>query len=157
MATCLERLKAYFAEQGVEYKVFHHPTVYTAQELASELHTPGGTVAKVFMVEADGQPVMLVLSAPDRVNLTQVREVLGAKKVQKAAEAAFGKLFPDCDTGAMPPFGHFYDVPVWLDRSLVEAPRIYFRAGTHRVTVALAGDDYRRLASPQVADFAFQS
>lgn len=156
METCLEQLKAYFAEQGVGYEVLRHPTAYTAQELAAELHAPGRMVAKVFMVEADGQPVMLVLSAPDRVDLGRVQEILGAKKVQKVKEGSFAQLFPGCDTGAMPPFGTLYGLPFWVDRSLTEAQRVYFRAGNHRLTVAISGHDFRRLIAPQVAEFAYR-
>lgn len=156
MESCLERLKAYFDERGVGYEVLHHPTAYTAQELAAHLHAPGRHVAKVFMVEADGRPVMLVLSAPDRADLGRVRDMLGAQRVQRLQEKTFEQLFPDCDTGAMPPCGHFYGLDYWTDRALTTAPRVYFRAGDHRATMAIAGEDYRQLMAPQVADFAFQ-
>jgi len=40
------------------------------------------------------------------------------KSVRLATEAEFSNLFPDCELGAMPPFGSLYNLPVYVDESL---------------------------------------
>jgi Ala-tRNA(Pro) deacylase len=80
--------------------------------------------------------------------------VLGAKRVSLAEEDDFAELFPDCATGAMPPFGNLYDVPVHVDESLAKAKHIVFRVGTHRETMKVAYADFARLVKPTVSAFA---
>ena len=154
--TCRERLEQYFRENGVRYELAAHPEVYTAQEVAAVQHVPGRLVAKVVMAMVDGRPVALVLPAPNRVDFARVKAALGAREARLAREQEFAHVFPDCEVGAMPPFGNLYNVPVVVDRQLTEDPYIVFNAGTHRETMKIAYADFERLAAPQVADFSIR-
>jgi Ala-tRNA(Pro) deacylase len=130
-----------------------HPEAYTAQEVAAAEHFPGLQFAKVVIAEADGKHVMLVLPATARVDLVRLRSALGAKVVRLSREHEFASRFPDCEAGAMPPFGHLYDVPVYIDRGLGDQPRLVFNACSHRETVTMAAADYQRLAKPKTIEF----
>lgn len=152
--TSRERLEKYFREQGVKYEVRSHPEVYTAQEVAAVEHIPGRLMAKVVMAMIDGSPTQLVLPAPHRVDLPRLRSALGAEECRLAREEEFTSLFPDCEVGAMPPFGNLYNVAVIVDRSLTEDPRIVFNAGTHRETMTVAYQDFARLVTPKTVEFA---
>ena len=153
---CRERLEQYLRENGVGFEVMTHSQAFTMQEVAAALHVPGDQVAKVVIVKADEQMAMLVLSAPHRINIDRVSALLGAKKARLAGEKEFADLFPDCATGAMPPFGNLYDVPVYVDQALAAEPDIVFRIGSHRETMKIATADFARLAQPVVAEFAWQ-
>ena len=154
MENCLERLKQYFDEHRVPYDVQHHREVYTAQEVAAEVREKGRYMAKVFIASADGKPVMLVLAAPDHVDYERVQLYMGAEHVERAHEEQFRQWFPDCEVGAMPPFGNLYKVPVYLDRALSEMEHLTFQAGSHRDTMKIALRDYTRLVAPKVTRFA---
>jgi Ala-tRNA(Pro) deacylase len=154
--TCRERLEQYLRENSAGFEVMTHSQVFTMQEVAAALHVPGSQVAKVVIVKAEGEMAMLVLPAPYRMNFDQVRALLGTEKARLANEEEFAALFPDCDTGAMPPFGNLYDVPVYVDRALAEETNIVFRIGTHHETMKLAYIDFARLAQPTVGEFARQ-
>jgi Ala-tRNA(Pro) deacylase len=153
MEACVDRLKQYLTDQYVHFEVQEHRQVYTMQEVAAVLHEKGEHVAKVFIATVDDKPVMLVLSAPAQVDLDRVRVMLKAKEARRAREFEFAQLFADCDVGTMPPFGHIYQVPVYLDRALVGESHIVFQAGTHHTTMKIAMADYLRLASPVIGDF----
>ena len=153
---CRERMEKYLRENGVGFEVKTHDQAFTMQEVAAALHVPGNQVAKVVIVCADEEKVMLVLPAPYRMNVDLVRDLVGAKKVRLAKEEEFTDLFPDCATGAMPPFGNLYGVPVYVDRSMAEEPDMVFRIGTHRETMKIAYADFLRLAQPVVGDFSWQ-
>ncbi len=154
---CKERLEAYLREEKVPFEVQHHPVAYTAQQVAASEHIPGKMLAKTVMVIADGRMVMLALPAPYRVDLESAGAVLGAKEIHLAHEAEFGAAFPDCEVGAMPPFGNLYGVPVYVDRALAEDETIVFRAGTHTDTMSLKCADFARLVRPTVAEFAHRA
>ncbi len=151
---CKEKLEKYFRENGVKYTAVTHPTAYTAQEVAAAEHVQGRQFAKVAMVNADGKMVMLVLPASHRIDFPKLKAALQAKDARLAKENEFENLFPDCDTGAMPPFGNFYNVPVYVDTALTSDPEIVFNAGTHRDTLRVQYADYARLAQPKVIEFA---
>ena len=153
---CRERMEKYLRENGVGFEVKTHEQAFTMQEVAAALHVPGNQVAKVVIVCADKDKAMLVLPAPYRMNVDLVRDLVGAKKIRLAKEEEFTDLFPDCATGAMPPFGNLYGVPVYVDRSMAEEPDMVFRIGTHRETMRIAYADFVRLAQPVVGDFSWQ-
>ncbi len=153
---CRERMERYLRENAVGFEVKTHDQAFTMQEVAAALHVPGNQVAKVVIVCADDKKVMLVLPAPYRMNIDLVRKMVGAKKARLAKEDEFGDLFPDCATGAMPPFGNLYDVPVYVDRSMGEEADMVFRIGTHRETMKIAYADFLQLVQPVVGDFSWQ-
>jgi Ala-tRNA(Pro) deacylase len=151
---CKSRLEEYFRENHVEFQAMTHPMAYTAQDVAAAQKVKGKQVAKVVIGFADTQVVMLVLPASSRIDFQKLKDTLGAQEVRLAKEEEFSGLFPDCDTGAMPPFGNLYHVPVYVDRALTDDLEIVLQAGSHSDTIKLAYEDYTRLAQPVVADFA---
>jgi Ala-tRNA(Pro) deacylase len=150
---CKDRLETYLRENQVAYQVQHHPSAFTAQDVAAKEHIPGKQLAKVVMVMADSNLVMLVVPAPGRVDLPGLAGVLGAKDARLAEESEFANSFPDCELGAMPPFGNLYDMPAYIDRSLANEDTIFFQAGTHTDTMSIKYADFARLVQPNVAEF----
>jgi len=155
--TCRERLERLLVNEGVKSEVTAHALAYTAQEVATVEHVSGYDVAKVVMAAVDDRLVMLVLPAPHRVDLEKVKRGLGATTARLAREDEFAKLFPDCDLGAMPPFGNLYGIPVYVDRTLTHDPKIVFNAGSHRETMTIAYADFERLVRPEVIEFAISA
>ena len=98
--------------------------------------------------------VMPVLPAPYHVNPLKASAALGVREVHLAEEERFADAFPDCEVGAMPPFGNLYEVPVYVDRALVEDETIVFRSGTHTDTMNVSYADFEKLVRPTVADVA---
>ena len=152
--TCKDRLEAYLRDRQVPFETQQHRRAFTAQGVAASEHISGKLVAKVVIVFADSRMVMLALPASHRVDLTKVGAALGAKQVYLAGEREIALAFPDCDIGAMPPFGTLYNIPVYVDRLLAEDETIVFQAGTHCDTISMSYADFARLVEPTVAQFA---
>jgi Ala-tRNA(Pro) deacylase len=151
--TVLKKLKDYLERNQVRYEAGYHERVYTSQEIAAAMHVPGRQLAKVVMVKADGKMVMLVLPASYQVEIKKLKKALQCKKLAIAKEKDFEELFPDCEIGAMPPFGNLYHLEVWVDRVLTEDEFIVFRAGSHVETLKIKYNDYARLVNSRVGDF----
>ncbi len=151
MTPCLDRLQHWLREQHVPFTVQHHREAMTMQEVATEVHEAGGHVAKVVIAQADGRLVMLVVPTPEHVDFGRVAKLLKAHSASAASEDEFKDRFADCEVGAMPPFGSFYNMPTYLDEALTRTSKLVFQAGTHRETLKLATEDYVRLAQPIVA------
>jgi Ala-tRNA(Pro) deacylase len=150
----LGKLQEFLDLSGVSYTHTVHPLAYTAREVACAEHVPPQEVAKVVIVFASGEYKMLVLPASKVVDFQEVRDALGCNTARLATETELSRLFPDCDLGAMPPFGNLYNMKVLMDANLLADERIIFNAGTHRDVVHLSQEDYRRLVQPEVVHLA---
>jgi len=148
------KLKEFLDANKVKYTVLAHSTAYTAQEIASLVHIKGQELAKTVMVKIDGQMAMAVLPASRHVDLALLKTAAKAKNVVLASEADFRYSFPGCETGAMPPFGNLYEVPVFVDESLSKDKEIAFNAGTHRELIRMFYADFARLVRPNLIAFA---
>jgi Ala-tRNA(Pro) deacylase len=148
-----ERLRALLDARGVRHEVITHAPAFTAQETAETLHTPGREVAKAVVIHHNGKMALAVLPAQGRIDLPRMSAVLRAP-VTLAGESEFTAAFPDCEPGAMPPFGNLYGLQTYVDESLTHDREIAFNAGTHTEAIRMAFDDYRKLAEPVVLWFA---
>jgi Ala-tRNA(Pro) deacylase len=152
--TISKRLKDCLEKSQVPYELGYHTMVYTAQEVAVAQHVPGREMAKVVMVKADGKMFMLVLPASYQVDMKKLKAALQCKRVRMAKEKDFEELFPDCEIGAMPPFGNLYNLEVWVEQVLSEDEFIVFQAGSHVETLKMKYSDYARLVNPKAGDFS---
>ena len=142
------RLKEFLDKEHVKYVSIGHSPAFTAQEIAAAAHVPGKELAKSVIVKIDGELAMVVLPASEHVRLMSLRETLGARNVELADENEFEGAFPDCETGAMPPFGNLYGMKVFVSQALREDEEIAFNAGSHSELIRLTYADYERLVHP---------
>lgn len=148
----LSKLREFLDSHDIKYLVFSHSLAYTAQGIAALTHVSGKKLAKTVIVKIDGILAMAVVPASLHVDLDRLRSLTGARSVEIASELEFKVAFPDCETGAMPPFGNLYDMAVYADASLAENEEITFSAGTHRELVRMGWNDLARLVNPLVDD-----
>jgi Ala-tRNA(Pro) deacylase len=146
----LSKLKEILDENKVSYEVFNHALAYTAQEIAAKQHCSGNEMAKVVMLELDDALIMGVIPASRKISLSTVAKSVGAKTARLAMEDEFIGRFPDCEIGAMPPFGNLFDVAVLVDPLLEKDKYIYFNAGNHIQTVRMRYKDFARIVRPKV-------
>lgn len=147
----LKKLKAVLDEAKISYEVYNHPLAYTAQEIASAQHVSGKELAKVVMLMVDGGLVMGVITGNQKIGLYTVKASLGAKEARLATEDEFTSRFPECEIGAMPPFGNLFGLPVVVDPAVEKDEYVYFNAGNHAQTVHLRYKDFERLVTPRLA------
>jgi Ala-tRNA(Pro) deacylase len=145
-----ERLRSFLEANHADFTLTDHPQAYTAREVAHAEHLPAREVAKTVVVFGDGEYHMVVIPASKLVDFQEVRPALGLHQVRMATEDELGKLFPDCELGAMPPLGGMYGLGVYLDSSLAGEPTIAFNAGSHREVVHMQTAEFRRLAQPAI-------
>ena len=154
---CRDRLENYLRENQVPFEEQHHPRAVSAQEVAASDHVPGRMLSKTVMVLADGEIAMLVLPAPYQEDLEKAEEARREAERALESEEEFEDSFPDCEVGAMPPFGNLYGVPVYVEKTLAEDETIVFRSGTHTQTMSVSYSDFERLVEPTVAQFALRT
>jgi Ala-tRNA(Pro) deacylase len=144
----LPRLELYLQANHIPFTHSTHPLAFTAEEVAHAERVSGRMIAKTVVLMADGNFVMVVLPADSLVDLHELHRLLGASHVRLATEQELADLFPDCDLGAMPPFGNLYGLPVYADSSFAHQPVIAFNGGTHRDIVYMRFVDFQRAVDP---------
>jgi len=148
-----KKLKEFLDKERIKYVSITHSAAFTAQEIAAAAHVPGRVLAKTVIVHVDGKPAMAVLPADKRIVLEDLRDAAGAQEIRFATEDEFKALFPDCEIGAMPPFGNLYGLDVYVAAPLADEDEMVFNAGTHTELIKLAYSDFERLVKPKVASF----
>jgi len=140
-------------DNGVQYVCENHIETVTAQYTAEATHTKGKEMAKSVILLLDGTPAMFVVPSPLRIDQDSIRAEMGASEVRMVDEGELADLFPDCETGAMPPFGNLYGMEVYVHEDLAEDDRIAFNAGSHHEIIRLSYDDFESLVHPTVGDY----
>jgi Ala-tRNA(Pro) deacylase len=147
------KLREFLDSHQVKYVAIDHSRAYTAQEIAASAHVPGDRLAKTVMVRLDGKMAMAVLPASAKVDFERLEQEAGAKSAELASEPQFRDRFPDCEVGAMPPFGNLYGMDVYADKRL-RADEIAFNAGSHTQLIRMSYEDFERLVQPKIVELS---
>jgi Ala-tRNA(Pro) deacylase len=143
-----KRLKEFLDERNVKYVTVTHSLAFTGIEIAKSAHIPTKKLAKTIIVKIASEPSMMVLPAAYQINLENLSQALRGDAIKLANEQEFARWFPDCEVGAMPPFGNLYDMNVYVDEKVTENDDIAFNAGTHSEIIQMQYADYERLVKP---------
>lgn len=147
------KLKELLDSRGIRYVTIRHSPAFTAPEVAASAHVSGRDFAKTVIVMIGADMAMVALPAARRIVLSDLRELLDRPHLRLATEDEFRAAFPDCEVGAMPPFGNLYGMPVYVASALADEPEIAFNAGTHTEIVKMAYRDFDAVVRPLVLDF----
>lgn len=146
------KLSILLEQNGIDFEVIPHGVAYTAQETAASVHRPGKEVVKSVLITDGESYALAVVDAPHQVDLKKFAEASGMKNPRLAGEEVMRELFPDCEPGAMPPFGNLYGLKVYTDRSLADDDTITFNACSHFEAIRMKFDDFRKLCQPVLVD-----
>jgi len=149
-----QQLKKFLDSNHVKYVTTSHSRAYTAQELAALSHVPGKDWAKTVVVKLDGTLAMAVIPASQKVVFDLLKTASGAKDAKLATEHEFAQTFPDCELGAMPPFGNLYGLPVYVAQSLAADDEISFNACSFSEIVCMPYLEFARLVKPKVGQIS---
>jgi len=152
----VQKLKQKLDEANIKYISINHSPAYTARETAASSFVPRREFAKTVIVDFDGEKVMAVVSASRHVNTEDLATLAGADVVRLATEEEFKASFPDCELGAMPPFGSLYNMRIFVDEMVTEVDDLCFNAGSHEQILRMDCGDYLTLEQPVVGDFAIK-
>jgi len=148
------RLKEFLDEHKIKYVSIRHSTAYTAQEIAASAHVKGRNMAKTVIVKMDGKIAMAVLPAKYQIDLDSLKKSCKASSVELAREEEFSHLFSGCETGAMPPFGQIYGLPLYADETLKKDDEVAFNACSHTELIQISYKDFEKLAKPKFCKFS---
>ena len=148
-----EKVRAYLDKNHIPYQTITHPTTFSAQYTAHSVHMPGKEIAKPIIIKINGKPLMVVVTANQKVNLTFLKRIFSTVDVELAKETEFANMFPDCEPGAIPPFGTLYGMDELISEDLTEDEEICFNAGNHTELIRMKYSDFAKLIHPKIVNF----
>jgi Ala-tRNA(Pro) deacylase len=152
----VEKLKKYLDTEGVKYTVCSHSPAFTAQEIAAKAHVSGDVFAKTVMIKIKGKMAMAVLPASYHVDFELLKKLIGENDIRLAHESEFKDIFPNCEVGAMPPFGNLWDLGVFVAESLTQNKEIAFNAGSHSEIMKMDYKDFEKHVNPVKLKYSFK-
>ena len=147
-------LDDFLTRNRVPYTTFRHPPAFSAMQAAALSHVPGRSWAKTVVCVGDGEVLLAVVPAHYKVDCEKLRALAGTASLRLATESEFCDLYPDCERGALPPFGGAYVRRVFVEECFVGDPEMVFNAGTHTDCIRMHYGDFVDLASPTVGRFS---
>ena len=144
----------YLKDRRISFERLLHAPAPSATRMAQSLHVPGCRVAKGVQVKADGAYVLAILPATHRIELARLAAVLAADTLVLATEEEVGRVFHDCERGALPPFGRLYGLRSIVDASLAGGSEIVLEGNFRHEGLRMRYRDYESLEAPTRARFA---
>lgn len=131
----------------VKYKTLEHKVVFTAHDVGATTKKKLSEIAKVVLVKADKDFVLIVLPAGKYVDFKGIKKALKAKKISIASEKDIAKYLKT-KVGLLHPFGSEYNLRTLLDKGMSRAKKMIASAGTYTDSVELALKDFEKLVKP---------
>ena len=151
-----QKLKRLLDEHNIKYISINHSPAYTARETAASTFIPRNEFAKAVIVDLDGEEVMAVVPASRHVDVDALAALAAGSSARLATEEEFQARFPDCEIGAMPPFGSLYGMRVYVDKMVTEIDDLCFNAGTHDQILRMDCGDYLVIEKPFIGEIAIK-
>jgi prolyl-tRNA editing enzyme YbaK/EbsC (Cys-tRNA(Pro) deacylase) len=153
--TRVDAITGFLDGAGIRYELVEHEQVMSAAAEARVAHVPPDQVAKTVVLHDGSVYVIAAISAADRLDLSKLRDLLGATgQLRLASEDEIARDFPLLEVGAVPPFGPMLPAAEVIDSALVEHERILCPAGDHRHSVLLDPRDIVRITAAKTADIS---
>jgi prolyl-tRNA editing enzyme YbaK/EbsC (Cys-tRNA(Pro) deacylase) len=148
----VDRVRAALAALGFPDPVirdFDHSTA-TAEQAAAAIGTSIERIVKSLVFLAGEQPILALVSGPNRLDTNRLATMLG--QPVKRANADQVRDLTGFPIGGVPPLGHAVPLATYVDRSLLAYDEVWASAGTPTSVFAIDPPTLVRITSGQVAD-----
>ena len=147
-----ERVREAAGGLGLAIDVLQHAaSTRTAEEAAAACGCEVGAIVKslVFVGEATGTPMLLLVSGRNRVDLDLAAATCGEALARPDANAV--RAWTGFAIGGIPPFGHARKLRTFMDGDLLEYGRVWAAAGTPATVFAVAPRELARVTEATIA------
>ena len=142
--------------KGVPFKphLYKYQKDNVTEAAARELGVPEHVVIKTIVMEDDaGNPFIVLMHGDRQVSTRDLARALKAKSVgpvdTKAAQRLTGYL-----VGGISPFGSRRELPVYVEESILELPRLYINGGRRGLLIEMSPSDLVKVLRPTLVNVA---
>ncbi len=148
-----ERIVGEFKKSAVEFEPYEHVAVFTSEDAAKIRNTPLSEGAKALVLYADDAPIMVTVPGDRKVDMKAFKIAYGVKDLRMATPVEVEEV-TGVKIGAVPPFGHIFGIPLYMDTHLKDETFISFNAGLHTKSIRVKQSEYEKVAKPIIGEFS---
>ena len=130
----------------------HGGTAHSAQCLGVDEHC---VIKTLIMEDERKQPLIVLMHGDRKVSTRELARLRGVKAVTPCDPAVANK-HTGYLVGGTSPFGTRKAMPVYLEASILDLPRIYINGGKRGFLVGLAPTEAQRLLQPTLVQVAIE-
>jgi prolyl-tRNA editing enzyme YbaK/EbsC (Cys-tRNA(Pro) deacylase) len=136
-----DEIVAFLTRKKIDFTVSEHKHVKTSEEAAAIRGVALSTGAKALVMYGDTKPMMVVVSGDKKIDMKRFKDLYSIKDLRMATPEEVKKV-THVEIGAVPPFGHIFSIPIYIDASILNQETIYFNPGLHTKTIAMTSANY---------------
>lgn len=148
-----DRIVSDIEGKHMEYEAYEHKEVRTSEEAAAIRNTPLHEGAKALVMYADDKPVMVVVAGDRKLDMKAFKALYHIKDLRMGTPQEVEQV-TGVTIGAVPPFGHLFGIPLYMDASLQDNTHVSFNAGLHTKSIRMKAVDYQSFAKPTVGEYS---
>ena len=150
----LKLIRKHLDKNNVPYSLSVHEPVYTSMQAAKIRKVELKTGVKALVLKTkEGNFILGLVAADKKINFTKLAKILETKSLQLALPNEVLKI-TGCEVGSVHPFGNLYNLPTYLDISILENDMVNFNAGLHTVTIQMKAKDLIEVIKPTTQNFS---
>ena len=132
--------------------VEHGGTEVSAQSLGVPEHS---VVKTLVMQDEDAKPLIVLMHGDRKVSTKNLARQAGRKRVEPC-KPEVAQRHTAYQVGGTSPFGTKKRIPVYLERSILELPKIYINGGRRGFLVGIAPGEIVRTLAPALVSVALE-
>lgn len=145
--TQVRKVQSVLAELGVTDRIVQLPDqAATAASAAQALGVPKSAIASSLIFEADGQPLLVIISGSHRADTYKLAALTDSRKVNRA-DSGFVRLHTGQPIGGVSPVGHPRPIETLVDVSLARQQRVWAGAGHPQYVFQTSYDELLRITA----------
>ncbi len=137
----------------VPFDTHEHEPVFTSADAAKVRQTAIHMGVKALVMYADGKPIMVAVSADRKVDMKAFKQQFHVRDLRMGTPEEVQEV-TSVPIGAVPPFGHIFGIPLYIDESVRDNKTVVFNAGFHTKSISLKETDYEKVAKPTVGNYS---
>lgn len=148
-----ERIVGDIKALKLAFEPYEHEAVRTSEDAAKIRNTPLYEGAKALVLYADEKPVMVVVPGDRKLDMKAFKSQYHIRDLRMATPAQVEEV-TGVTIGAVPPFGHIFGIPAYMDAAFKKNSHVSFNAGLHTHSIRMSEKDYEKMAKPTIGEFS---
>lgn len=140
-----QKIIKFLEKAKIKYEPIEHRTVYTAYDKAATLKVPQKIIGKILVVKLEKTPALVLIPANKNLDIPKLKKIAKAKNLVFIKEIWMKKNLKGAKAGAIPPFGNLWNLPTFVDRSLMRKEEIIVNGGDYNFSIKLNPADLKKL------------
>ncbi len=148
-----EKIIQLLENNKIQYQALEHEPTPTCEDSARVRGTSMDQGAKALICFGDKKPILIILPCSHKLNVKVFKSLFGVKDLRFATPQEVENL-TGLQIGAIPPFGHLFDIPTYVEQNLGINKVIAFNAGDSRRSVIMSYLDYMAICGGIIGQYA---